>query len=105
MGIAHAMIFLHSLGIIHRDLKSLNILIDEKLRPKICDFGTARFIGNTTIHFTRQVGTPNWMAPEILQTDEYGPEVDVYSYAMVLSELLTYNPPFYQYKDRQHFSE
>lgn len=88
MGIAHAMNYLHSLGIIHRDLKSMNILLDSKYFPRLCDFGIARFLDPTQV-MTTHIGTPHWMAPEILNGNRYGKEVDVYSFAMLMYELMT----------------
>lgn len=93
MGVAHAMAYLHSLGIIHRDLKSMNILLDETFLPKLCDFGIARFLDSDQV-MTVQVGTPHWMAPEILNGKKYGTEVDVYSFGMLLYELATNTIPW-----------
>ena len=92
MALAHAMMYLHSLNIIHRDLKSLNILLDENLLPRLCDFGIARELDRQPL--THAIGTPHWMAPEMLSGSEYGPEVDVYSFAMILYELLTDEVPW-----------
>ena len=95
MGIAHAMNYLHSLGIIHRDLKSMNVLLDDNLLPKLCDFGVARFYDQNNYEpMTQSAGTPNWMAPEMQQNSSYGPEVDVYSFGMILYELATDDIPW-----------
>ncbi|KAI5515054.1 protein kinase protein [Trichomonas vaginalis G3] len=91
--LAYGMKYLHSLGIIHRDLKSMNILLDDNLLPKLCDFGVARFLSSDE-PMTRSAGTPNWMAPELHNDADYGPEVDVYSYGMILYELLTDEIPW-----------
>jgi len=94
MGIASAMNFLHKRGIIHRDLKSMNILLDNELLPRICDFGIARFFSNSQEPITMHLGTPHWMAPESLYGKGYGFPVDVYGFAMVLYELLTFKIPW-----------
>lgn len=64
--VARVFYYMHSLGIVHRDLKSLNILVDENnFNIKICDFGLARFkadIGKGSMQFS---GTPTYMAPEL----------------------------------------
>jgi serine/threonine protein kinase len=96
MGIAHGMARFHELGLIHRDLKSLNILIDENMYPVICDFGIARMKEvETGAAMTGQIGTMYWMAPEVHDGGEYNALVDVYSYAMILYELAAEKVPFH----------
>ena len=88
--IAEGLIFLHASGIIHRDLKSGNILIDEYFSPKICDFGLSKqfeyadsFSSQPSAH-----GTVSWSAPELLLGRECTTKVDVYSFAFIMWELL-----------------
>lgn len=99
IGIAYGMMYLHSIGVIHRDLKSPNILIDEKLLPRVADFGLSRissklFEAGAFVPMTRNIGTPQWMAPEQFNNDKYGPAVDVYAYGVILYELLTERVPY-----------
>lgn len=94
MGVANAMYFLHQQGIIHRDLKSMNVLLDSRYYPRICDFGVARIYSNTPQTMTVSIGTPHWMAPEALSGENYGLSFDVYSYGMLLYELLTEKIPW-----------
>lgn len=94
MGIACGLARLHSLNIIHRDMKSLNILLDSKLFPRICDFGISRFGGDPNAAMTQQIGTPHWMAPEMFESANYTNKVDVYAYAILLWEVLTQQTPF-----------
>ena len=102
-GIALAMKYLHSLGIIHRDLKPSNILEDEHLFPKICDFGLSKFISNNGENDAfnsgdNLVGTTLYMAPEIFQYREYSKASDVYSFGMLIYEMITLSIPFdYKY--------
>ena len=82
-GIAAGMTFLHAHSVIHRDLKSANVLFDKQLRIKLCDFAFSKFklaaAAQTTAAFESSVGTPAWMAPEVLRGDEYTLRADVYS--------------------------
>merc|ERR1711916_190292 len=78
--------------IIHRDLKSSNIVLDDSLNAKICDFGLARVkASNATM--TATGGTVAWMAPELLLDGAFSEGSDVYAYAIVLHELLMGDVP------------
>jgi serine/threonine protein kinase len=94
LGIASAMSHLHAQGIMHRDLKSPSVLLDDDLLPHICDFAIGRLedeLGPLTI----RLGDPPWAAPEISSSAApYGPKVDVYSFAMILFELASDSLPF-----------
>ncbi|KAH0787451.1 TKL family protein kinase [Histomonas meleagridis] len=94
--IAEGMAFLHSKKIIHRDLKTLNILLDENNEPKICDFGISRKITQGNTPMTGLIGTVNYMAPELCKTSKasYTLKVDVFSYGMMLWEMVTCEVPF-----------
>jgi len=88
------MTYLHSKKIIHRDLKSANILMDEHNVPKISDFGLARIKTTSISIMTVGVGTPLWMAPEIMRGDQYNEKSDVYSFALVLWEMISNQLPY-----------
>jgi hypothetical protein len=94
MGIAHGMKYLHSQRIVHRDLKSPNVLLDERLLPKIADFGIGRVNGDCGPATDGYVGTPMWMAPELMDSKPYGPAVDVYAFGIILWEMYTEKVPF-----------
>ncbi|CAG0900375.1 unnamed protein product [Cyprideis torosa] len=93
--VALGMNYLHSHGIIHRDLKSGNILIDAQERLKISDFGTSKEWGvgalSATMSFT---GTAAWMSPEVILRKRCSEKVDVWSYGVVLWEMLICEPPY-----------
>ena len=86
-GIALGMRYLHKKEVIHRDLKPSNILLDEDHLPCIGDFGTSR-LENANITKTAGVGTPRYMAPECYG-DHYDNKCDVYSFGLILYEIVT----------------
>lgn len=94
--IALGMSFLHSKEIIHRDLKTLNILLDAKNEPRICDFGISRKISNKNVPMTGLIGTVNYMAPELCSKTKvhYTLKADVFSYGMILYEMASCEVPF-----------
>ena len=112
MAVAYGMLSVHQAGIIHRDLKSSNILLDENYLPKISDFGLSisnhqnnennEFIQkivliqqeDTKIE-TKIIGTPGYMPPEMYDGVEFcSSKVDVYEYGMLLWEMVTEKTPF-----------
>lgn len=95
LDIAEGMKFLHHSNLIHRDLKSDNVLVSDNGRCKISDFGLSRFRENALTHVTGVVGTAGWTAPEVLQGDEVmHPSADVYSCGVVFWELLEERIPW-----------
>jgi tRNA A-37 threonylcarbamoyl transferase component Bud32 len=92
--VAHALTYLHSLEpvVLHRDLKSRNILLTESLDAKITDFGASRVRSSETM--TAGVGSWMWMAPEVMVGGHYDEKADVFSLGVVLSELDTHEMPY-----------
>ncbi|CAH1448509.1 unnamed protein product [Lactuca virosa] len=79
-----------STPIYHMDMKSANILLDENYRAKVTDFGISRFLTTYQTHLTTQVkGTVGYMDPHYCQTGRFTEKSDVYSFAVVLVEILT----------------
>eukprot|EP00040_Diaphanoeca_grandis_P009078 m.47531 g.47531 ORF g.47531 m.47531 type:complete len:551 (+) comp20514_c0_seq1:52-1704(+) len=124
--IAKAMKYLHDLGVVHRDLKSDNCLVNDQLDVKVCDFGTSRFLtagrstlerssgdvdtmsidsGVTTATMTKGVGTILWMAPELfVGATQYKEEVDMYSYGVIMWELITREVPWNEIQEPQYMT-
>jgi serine/threonine protein kinase len=95
-GIADAMQGAHDAGVIHRDLKPQNILIDARGSPKVTDFGVARVIGENTITDSTILGTCLYMSPEQASTTnrDIDHRSDVFSLGAILYEVLTLRRPF-----------
>ncbi|KAJ6690576.1 hypothetical protein OIU85_006794 [Salix viminalis] len=100
---AKGMNYLHQFRppIVHRDLKSLNLLVDSTYTVKICDFGLSRSKAKTYISSTHATGTPEWMAPEVLRNERSNEKSDVYSFGVILWELMTLQHPWRNLKQAQ----
>ncbi|KFK23597.1 hypothetical protein AALP_AAs49775U000100, partial [Arabis alpina] len=95
--ISGALSYLHSAAsspIYHRDIKTTNIMLDEKYRAKVSDFGTSRSITVDHTHLTTVVsGTVGYVDPEYFQSSQFTDKSDVYSFGVVLVELITGEKP------------
>jgi len=91
---ARGLEYLHECNLIHRDLKSVNLLIDENFNAKVCDFGLSRVVAPKNQNMTGNVGTVSWIAPEVFEKQPYDAKADVYSFGVVMWELFTKQVPF-----------
>ena len=87
LDIANGMAYLHSQAILHRDLKPSNVLLTNNKRAKISDFGMS--VALTGQELTAETGTYRWMAPEVIKHESYSSNADVYSFGIVLWQLIT----------------
>ncbi|KAH7525141.1 hypothetical protein FEM48_Zijuj06G0193600 [Ziziphus jujuba var. spinosa] len=91
--VCRGMEYLHQNNIIHRDLKTANLLMDTHNVVKVADFGVARFQNQGGV-MTAETGTYRWMAPEVINHQPYDQKADVFSFAIVLWELVTAKVPY-----------
>lgn len=106
-GIAAGMAYVHQKNVIHRDLKTENVMLDSDYFPKIADFGLSKIFEEGTqdkINQTLDLGTPIYMAPELWDDLHYSNKIDVFAYALVLYELFTTRKPWDDKKNLTKFS-
>ncbi|XP_010925411.1 serine/threonine-protein kinase EDR1 isoform X2 [Elaeis guineensis] len=96
LDVAKGMNYLHTSHptIVHRDLKSPNLLVDKNWVVKVCDFGLSRLKHHTFLSSKSTAGTPEWMAPEVLRNEPSNEKCDVYSFGVILWELATLRMPW-----------
>ena len=90
---AKGVLYLHQCNppILHRDLKSLNLLLDDGMHCKLADFGWTRSLSN---YMTNKIGTYQWMAPEVISGKVYTEKADVFSFGIIMWEVASREPPY-----------
>lgn len=107
--LSRAMAYLHSRGVMHRDIKPANIGFDIRGDIKIFDFGLAKELkpcdkeGKDQYHTSGLAGTRRYMAPEMAKVMPYGLSADVYSFGILIWEMLTLKPAFEKYSREKHY--
>jgi serine/threonine protein kinase len=91
--VAKGMNYLHKCNpiIIHRDLKSYNLLVDDNFKVKVCDFGLAKHLTQFDQPAMTSCGTPAWTAPEVLRNERYTEKADIYSFGNYPHQLQSKN--------------
>ena len=93
---AKGMLYLHahSPPIIHRDLKSANLLVDKHWRVKVCDFNLSKLMEENSVMSSMAATNPRWLAPEVLSGQPGQLPADVWAFGTVMWELMTWRLPF-----------
>jgi mitogen-activated protein kinase kinase kinase 9 len=98
LGVGAALDYMHSHAVkdgfvVHRDIKAGNVLLDKAMKPRLCDFGFAKVITDMLPN-TPNRGSWPWMAPEVMMGEKYGTKADVYSFGMLIFEIVVGMTPF-----------
>ena len=95
IGISRGMMYLHKHHIMHRDLKHENIILDENFNPLITDFGLSKYSETgQSANQTQYIGTSAYIAPEIINGNRYNSKADVYSFGIIMYEIITDSIPY-----------
>ena len=90
-----ALKYIHGMNVIHRDIKPSNIFLTKNGIIKIGDFGISKILSKNHKKTKTHIGTPNYMAPEVIESEKYDFNVDIWSLGVTFFELITFKAPFY----------
>lgn len=91
----HGLSYIHKAGVIHRDIKAANVLITNEGQVRLCDFGVAAEVSSSKLKRSTIVGTPYWMAPEVITEGAfYNARADIWSLGITVYEVAVGNPPY-----------
>ncbi|OQR94009.1 protein kinase [Achlya hypogyna] len=99
--IAKALAYIHAIPIVHRDLKSKNILLDGRKGAKITDFASAKAMLDNVATMTQGIGTFRWLAPEVLLESRCSAAADIYSLGVIMTEMSAYRRPYSELVDEK----
>ena len=91
--IAYGMAYMHEHDLVHRDLKSSNILFSDNMVAQVCDFAVSRILKATVA--TSIAGTPRWMAPEVAENKPINKKCDVFSFSLIVWEMMEGKIPYH----------
>eukprot|EP00931_Biecheleriopsis_adriatica_P030070 TRINITY_DN17745_c0_g1_i1.p1 TRINITY_DN17745_c0_g1~~TRINITY_DN17745_c0_g1_i1.p1 ORF type:complete len:517 (+),score=105.44 TRINITY_DN17745_c0_g1_i1:54-1604(+) len=93
--VLHGLKFLHDDKKIHRDVKAGNILLTKEFKPKLADFGISCQLQNTLARRNTKIGSPYWMAPEVIKGEAYNATADIWSLGITCIEMADLQPPYF----------
>lgn len=91
---SRALAYIHANNIVHRDVKSHNVLMTDEFNVKLCDFGLAKYKRSLNIGHGQFSGTPSYMAPELFNKKPYSEKVDIFAFGTMIWEVILRKIPF-----------